>query len=62
LEFIGLKAKMYSFALDDGGSGEMKAKGIPKAVVQRDLSHELYKKCARLCNQWCSTASSASGI
>jgi len=49
LEFVGLKAKMYSYELEkrDGvTAGDMKAKGIPKAVVQRDLSHELYRKCA----------------
>jgi len=52
LEFIGLKAKMYSYKLasvkEEEAVGESfrKAKGIPKSVVERDLTHDMYRRCA----------------
>jgi hypothetical protein len=45
-EFVGLKAKMYSYSLA-AGKGDCKAKGIAKSVVERDLTHEMYVKCAK---------------
>lgn len=43
LEFIGLRAKMYSFIIDDGTSIQ-KAKGVKKSVTKR-FTIEHYKKC-----------------
>ena len=41
-EFIGLRSKMYSLKFSSDKE-EKKAKGIVKAVVKKDLSHDLYK-------------------
>jgi hypothetical protein len=43
-EFVGLGPKMYSI-LEACGSNTMKAKGVFKAGVKKDLRHELYKEC-----------------
>jgi len=43
-EFVGLRPKMYSI-LKTGGSEIRKAKGVQRAVVKKDLHHELYKEC-----------------
>lgn len=43
-EFVGLKPKMYSI-LRAGGEEIRKAKGVTKAVVKKDLRHDLYKQC-----------------
>ena len=43
-EFVGLRAKLYSFIMDDGGEIK-KCKGIKKQVVESSISHEDYKTC-----------------
>ena len=43
-EFVGLRAKLYSFIMDDGGEIK-KCKGIKKQVVESSISHEHYKTC-----------------
>ena len=42
-EFVGLRAKSYSFITDKGE--EKKCKGIKKSVVKKGLTHEDYKNC-----------------
>ena len=48
-EFVGLRAKMYSFVLDDPSKDKFKkhqkAKGIKRNVVSRCLTHEKFKSC-----------------
>ena len=46
-EFVGLKAKLYSFkmAIADGYKEEKKCKGIKKAVVKKHIAFDDYKKC-----------------
>ena len=43
-EFVGLRAKLYSYKMDDGGEIK-KCKGIKKQVVESSISHEDYKTC-----------------
>ena len=43
-EFVGLRAKLYSFIMDDGGEIK-KCKGIKKQVVESSISHKDYKTC-----------------
>ena len=43
-EFVGLRAKLYSYRVF-GGKEEKKCKGIKKSVVRKDISHEDYKEC-----------------
>ena len=43
-EFVGLRAKLYSFVMDDGEETK-KCKGIKKQVVEGSISHEDYKTC-----------------
>ena len=43
-EFIGLRAKLYSYRMFKGKE-EKKCKGIKKSVVRKDISHEDYKEC-----------------
>ena len=43
-EFIGLRAKLYSYRMLKGKE-ERKCKGIKKSVVRKDISHEDYKEC-----------------
>ena len=43
-EFVGLRSKLYSFIMDDGGETK-KCKGIKKQVVERSIRHEDYKTC-----------------
>lgn len=45
-EFVGLRAKMYSFLIhDEKGTQIKKAKGISKSVVIKDLNHFQYRDC-----------------
>ena len=44
LEFIGLRAKMYSIRLADGTT-KMTAKGIDRGFVKRSIKHEQYRSC-----------------
>ena len=46
-EFVGLRAKLYSFIMDDGGEEFKKCKGVKKQVVESSISHEDYKTCLR---------------
>ena len=43
-EFVGLRAKLYSFIMDDGEETK-KCKGIKKQVVESSIRHEHYKTC-----------------
>ena len=43
-EFVGLRAKLYSF-VTDGGEESKKCKGIKKQVVENSITHEDYKTC-----------------
>ena len=43
-EFIGLRAKLYSFKMDEGGEIK-KCKGIKKQVAATSITHEDYKTC-----------------
>ena len=43
-EFLGLRAKLYSFIMDDGVENK-KCKGVKKQVVESSISHEDYKTC-----------------
>ena len=43
-EFVGLRAKLYSFKMEEGKENK-KCKGIKKAVVERTIRHEDYKTC-----------------
>ena len=43
-EFVGLRAKLYSYKMDEGEENK-KCKGIKKDVIERSIRHEDYKKC-----------------
>ena len=43
-EFIGLRAKLYSYKMF-GGKEEKKCKGIKKNVIRNKITHEDYKNC-----------------
>ena len=43
-EFVGLRAKLYSYKMDEGGENK-KCKGVKKQVVESSISHEDYKTC-----------------
>ena len=45
-EFVGLRAKLYSFIMDDGVESK-KCKGVKKQVVESSITHEDYKTCLR---------------
>ena len=44
LEFVGLRAKLYSYKMLDDEETK-KCKGIKKSVVDKTISFEDYKKC-----------------
>lgn len=44
VEFVGLRAKLYSFKMDDGIE-EKKCKGVKRGVVKGTLSFNDYKSC-----------------
>jgi hypothetical protein len=44
IEFVGLRAKMYSLLLP-GDKQKATAKGIKKSFTQKHMKHELYKNC-----------------
>ena len=44
LECVGLRAKMYTFRVQDGYDTK-KAKGVPKKVVRNNILFENYKEC-----------------
>ena len=43
-EFVGLRAKLYSYKMEEGKENK-RCKGIKKAVVERSITHEDYKTC-----------------
>ena len=43
-EFVGLRAKLYSYKMDEGEENK-RCKGIKKAVVEKSITHEDYKTC-----------------
>ena len=43
-EFVGLRAKLYSYKMEEGKENK-RCKGIKKAVVERTIRHEDYKTC-----------------
>jgi len=43
-EFVGLRAKLYSYRMDEGKE-EKKCKGVKKAVVKKCISFDNYKDC-----------------
>ena len=44
IEFVGLRAKLYSYMMDEGKE-EKKCKGVKKAVVKKSISFKDYKDC-----------------
>ena len=44
MEFVGLRAKLYSFKMYDGEENK-KCKGIKKSIVKKSIKHEDYKTC-----------------
>jgi len=44
-EFVGLRAKLYSYTMHEDGKEEKKCKGVKKLVVRKTISHEDYKNC-----------------
>ena len=45
-EFVGLRAKLYSFIMEDGKENK-RCKGVKKQVVKSSITHEDYKTCLR---------------
>ena len=43
-EFVGLRAKLYSYKMFEGEESK-KCKGVKKSVVKKNIAHEDYKKC-----------------
>ena len=43
-EFVGLRAKLYSYKMFEGKESK-KCKGIKKSVVKKSITHEDYKTC-----------------
>ena len=43
-EFVGLRAKLYSYKMDEGKENK-RCKGVKKNVVERSITHEDYKTC-----------------
>ena len=43
-KFVGLRAKTYSYLIDDGNE-DITAKGTKKCAIKRKLKFENYKNC-----------------
>ena len=43
-EFVGLRAKLYSYKMLEGEESK-KCKGVKKSVIKKSIAHEDYKKC-----------------
>ena len=43
-EFVGLRAKLYSYKMFEGEESK-KCKGVKKSVVKKSIAHENYKEC-----------------
>ena len=46
IEFVGLRAKLYSFIMEDGKENK-RCKGVKKQVLESSITHEDYKTCLR---------------
>ncbi len=44
-EFVGLRAKLYSYKMSGEGDEHKKCKGIKKNVVKKTITHDDYKDC-----------------
>ena len=44
-EFVGLRAKLYSYKMFEGKKENKKCKGVKKNVVEKTITHEDYKDC-----------------
>ena len=44
-EFVGLRAKLYSYKIHEDGVEVKKCKGVKKSVVKKTITHEDYKSC-----------------
>ena len=44
-EFVGLRAKLYSYKMFENGNEEKKCKGIKKNIVRQTITHDDYKEC-----------------
>ena len=49
-EFVGLRAKLYSYKMFEGKESK-KCKGVKKSVVKKSITHEDYKKCLTTGNE-----------
>ena len=45
-EFVGLRAKLYSYTMQEGEESK-KCKGVKRQVVEKSITHEDYKTCLR---------------
>ena len=43
-EFVGLRAKLYSYRMLEGEE-DKKCKGVKKSVIKKNITHDDYKKC-----------------
>ena len=43
-EFVGLRAKLYSYKMLEGEESK-KCKGVKKSVIKKSITHEDYKNC-----------------
>ena len=50
-EFVGLRAKLYSYKMFECEESK-KCKGVKKSVVKNSIAHEDYKKCLREKNSY----------
>ena len=44
-EFVGLRAKLYSYKMFEGEESK-KCNGVKKSGVKKSIAHEDYKKCS----------------
>ena len=49
-EFVGLRAKLYSYKMFEGEESK-KCKGVKKSVVKKNITHEDYKTCLTTGNE-----------
>jgi hypothetical protein len=42
-EFVGLRAKLYAFSVDECNKKHLKCKGVKKGVAKRDLNLNMYR-------------------
>jgi hypothetical protein len=44
-EFIGLRAKLYAYTVDEDNKKHIKCKGAKKCVVKKELTIDRYRNC-----------------